>query len=194
MIACTLLCRTSQQLFTRSTTRLRRSGLPVERDTIVFTCALSSAAKLATGVAIVQSVFWGIAATIALDIRDQTNLKSDESAKNAPLAGRRIRYGLCALSLATSAACISVAVFLSTRCVSGVVVKGGGQQIRLNTTSLFGTRHTEVPASTVRVIQPASSNTHTMSMRVQGRRLHFLLDMKNGRILDQRLFDALRLQ
>ena len=103
-----------------------------------------------------------------------------------PLANAPLRYGIALASVGVSVGFLALGLFIPRRFVTRLTLESGARMLRAETYTALARRQLELPVSNVR-LQSADPNaiyTTIVPMHVDGRRMFFLLDGKNGTVVN----------
>ncbi|KAK3859327.1 hypothetical protein Pcinc_034544 [Petrolisthes cinctipes] len=166
----------------------------VTKDTVLFRYDNARFFKLLNIFAISQFCFWSYLSNFAFvtmkNVKIPEEVKSDTKLvwwKKTNFG--QFRYGITIFSFLIGWGTLAISWMYTIRCVRYLVLLQGGRQLTFVTFTPFGrTRQITVPLEKVSAVQSRMSVKTHLPLKVQGKSLHYLLDMR-GKFTNTKLFD-----
>ncbi|KAK4297566.1 hypothetical protein Pmani_030019 [Petrolisthes manimaculis] len=166
----------------------------VSKDTVLFTYDNGKFFKLLNLFAISQFCFWSYLSNFAFVTMRNVQIPEEVQA-DAKLPWWKktnfgqFRYGITISSFLIGWGTLGMSWMYTIRCVRYLVLLRGGRQLAFITFTPFGrTRQITVPLEKVSAVQSRMSVKTHLPLKVQGKSLHYLLDMR-GKFTNTKLFD-----
>jgi len=167
----------------------------VVKDLVIYSHDNEKFHKFLNVFAVAQLVFWLFTATASMSMRD-TPVKEDIDKEKlrwyqtVNLGEKKFRNGITAMYIGVGVSILCGSWMYSLRSVNNIILRKGGKNIILTTYSPFlKLRSLDVPLANMSAIQLRSTTPNQLPVKVKGRKLYFLIDVK-GELKNPSLFDA----
>ncbi|XP_068222994.1 transmembrane protein 223 [Palaemon carinicauda] len=166
----------------------------VEKDTLLYRFDNAKSIKLINVFAISQFVFWSYLGHFAFTMmKDVPVPEEDKANPNLPWWRKmnfgKYRYGITTGCFVVGWGTMAIAWMYTLRCVRFLVLKKGGANVMFITFSPFNRyKSLTVPLKDISAKQSRMSATAYLPLKVKGKYMNFILDMR-GEFLNTKLFD-----
>ncbi|XP_066960599.1 LOW QUALITY PROTEIN: transmembrane protein 223 [Macrobrachium rosenbergii] len=166
----------------------------VEKDTLLYRYDNGRFIKFINIFAISQFVFWSYLSHFAFTMMKDLPISEEEKANPKLPWWRKINFGKYRNGITVGCfgvgwGTMAIAWMYTLRCVRFLVLKKGGANVMFVTFSPFNRyKSLTVPLKEVSARQSRMSSTAYLPLKVKGKYMHFILDMR-GEFLNTRLFD-----
>eukprot|EP00049_Salpingoeca_infusionum_P008308 m.135535 g.135535 ORF g.135535 m.135535 type:complete len:237 (+) comp13976_c0_seq1:132-842(+) len=172
---------------TKSVAQSTGAAIGNGNDIVLFKSERKGFFRLMTFACFAQAVFWGAAASLAPEVRDS---EEDKRGQKADLV---TRFGLTAGCAMLSVVFVGLGIMIPRRYITRLALTNTIKTVKVETYNVIGSRKFQVPVNGLAFSRSKGSQFEgtTLSVKIDGHRLFFMLDGRHGMVRDQRMFDWL---